>query len=670
MKFQKDNDDDGSENIEDSISSNDNNSSASNNNILFNIDIKLSDTKSVKLYINENDDIDERIKNFCQEYKLKPQISLMIKKIVENKLNQELSALKNSSTASSSKFITNNDNSKNNINKKGIFQSLNNECYSFQDKRNENENILQEIEPKDNLRKKYNNKNQQIDKVPLIKNKKMYNKSTNEAMNNNNNLKKYKTNTAKNKLNINNRCDYIKIAKNNKDNYRAKKINIIEVRNKELIKKRPNSTGINSNIKRKEYGGVRLYTNYMNSSPIRNLVLQNKYKEKDKKYFKFSPEINKNSQKICEKNRHLLAKKKVEDRLIDYGNKLNQKLLTEKTNILLKDIQNNTFTPQIDNFSRYIADNMKSDRINKLMKVNDILVANNSKKKNNNSKNKKTINLNVPFEKRNKSQSRNKSKDEISTFVSFGDNNNNNIIISKKYKESYLLTDNNTSIYDPSKNIFDCLYLESKLDKMKKENEINKQLKDRYTFRPNISNLAKELKKENKETQKQFVERLSSLPKMQKKDIRREENEKNSFRPKITRGPLSGKSREINENLNGFYDKRITIQKETLENDEIKNNKEKKKYYMKKSSEVIMKMKYDKYKALFELLDSDKDGLISYNKINLNGINNNILIVIKPILGELYETKKTFDLNTFCDKIQNLFNEQNIKDIKDITNLP
>ena len=663
MKFQKDNDDDGSENIEDSISSNDNNSSASNNNILFNIDIKLSDTKSAKLYINENDDIDERIKNFCQEYNLKPQISLMIKKIVENKLNQELSALKNSSTASSSKFITNNDNSKNNINKKGILQSLNNECYSFQDKKNENENIIQEVEPKDNLRKKYNNKNQQIGKVPLIKNKKIFNKSTNEAMNNNNNLIKYKTNIAKNKLNMNNRCDNVKIVKNNKDNYRAKKINIIEVRNKELIKKRPNSTGTNSNIKRKEYGGVRLYNNYINSSPIRNLVLQNKYKEKDKKYFKFSPDINKNSQKICEKNRYLLVKKKVEDRLIDYGNKLNQKLLTEKTNILLKDIQNNTFTPQIDNFSRYIADNMKSERINKLMKVNDILVANNSKNKNknNNSKNKKTINS--------KSQSRNKSKDEINTFVSFGDNSNNNIS-NIKYKESYLLTDNNTSIYDPSKNIFDCLYLESKLDKMKKENEINKQLKDRYTFRPNISNLAKELKKENKETQKQFVERLSSLPKIQKKNLRRKENEKNSFRPKITRGPLNGNSREINENLNGFYDKRITIQKETLENDEIKNNKEKKKYYMKKSSEVIMKMKHDKYKTLFELLDSDKDGLISYNKINLNDINNNILTLIKPILGELYETKKTFDLNTFCDKIQNLFNEQNIKNIKDINNLP
>ena len=651
MEFKKDNDDDGSENVEDSISSNDDNSSASNNNILFNIDIKLSDTKTAKLYINENDDIDEKIKNFCEEYKIKPQLRLMIKKIVENKLNQELSAQKNSSTASSSKQIIANNETFGN--KSDIINSFNKE-YSTLENRN-TENIIKQNEPKDNLRKKDNNKNNRninINKVSLINNQKKH-KSINEAVKKRNNLIKYKTNVVKNNSNNkNNRFDNNTMIKKNKDIYKPKKINIIEVKNKELIKKRPNSTENNLNLKKKEYGGVRLYNNFMNCSPIKNSVLQNKYKEKEKKYSRFTPEINKKSKKIYERSTHLLPNRKVEDRLIDYGKKLNQKLLSKKTNILLQDIKDNTFTPQIDNFSRYIAENMKSERINKLMKESDILVVNNNNNNNNNNKKIKTktkINLYKPFKK---SQTSNNSKDEINTFVSFGDNSN--ISHNNNYKESYILTENNTSIYNPSKNIFDCLYLESKIDRIKKEKKINKQLNDRCTFRPIISNLAKELKKENKETQKQFIERINSTNKKEKMKIKKEENEKHNFKPKITRGPINGKRREINENLEGFYDKRIIIQKEMLENDEIKNNNEKKKYYKQKSSELIMKMKY---KLLFEYLDSDKDGLISYDKIKLTGINNDILTRIKPILGELFETHKTFDLKTFCDKIHNLSKE-------------
>jgi hypothetical protein len=281
MEFKKDNDDDGSENIEDSISSNDDNSSASNNNILFNIDIKLSDTKTAKLYINENDDIDERIINFCQENKIKPQLRLMIKKIVENKLNQELSAQKNSSTASSSKQIIANNETFGN--KSDTLKSFNKEYYTLENRNTEN--IIKQNEPKDNQRKKDNNKNNRnINKVSFINNQKK-NKSINEAIKKSNNLIKYKTNVVKNKPNNkNNRFDNNKMIKINKNIYRPKKINIIEVKNQDLIKKRPNSTENNLNLKKKEYGGVRLYNNYMNCSPIKNSVLQNKYKEKEKKF--------------------------------------------------------------------------------------------------------------------------------------------------------------------------------------------------------------------------------------------------------------------------------------------------------------------------------------------------------------------------------------------------
>ena len=156
---------------------------------------------------------------------------------------------------------------------------------------------------------------------------------------------------------------------------------------------------------------------------------------------------------------------------------------------------------------------------------------------------------------------------------------------------------------------------------------------------------------------------MSSLEKKDKHKNIKKELINNSFIPIITRGPKNVNQREINENLKGYYDKRIFGKKEQLQINEKKNNIEKKKYYLLKTSELIMKMKSEKYKILFELLDSDKDGLISYDKIKLTGINNDILTAITPVLRELYQLKTSFDFKTFSNKLDNLLTQQNIKNI-------
>ena len=76
-------------------------------------------------------------------------------------------------------------------------------------------------------------------------------------------------------------------------------------------------------------------------------------------------------------------------------------------------------------------------------------------------------------------------------------------------------------------------------------------------------------------------------------------------------------------------------------------------------------MKLEKFKLLFEKLDSDKDGLISYDKIKLTGINNDILTLISPILKEMYENKVKIDYKIFCDKVDTLLTNQNISNIFD-----
>ena len=604
----------GSENIEDSISSEDNNNSSKNDNILFNIDVKLSDTKMVKLHINENDDIKEKVSFFCEAYKIKPELQPLIKKIIENKLNQELSANKNSSTESSSGILSN---IKEKITENKNYKKINNDGIILKGTK----------KPKDNLRNK-------IDKHKKNMQKPKSNNYNNGKINfkNNNNLNKNK-NILKNPVIIlNNKINNNK----NKHFQKPKKLNVLKINNPNLIRKRPNSTGNYKNLKKED----KLYNNYMNSSPRKKLYLQEKHKDKDED-FKYSPKIDKNSQMIWERCIHSINNKKVEDRLINYGEKINQKKLKAQTNSLLEDIKNNTFSPKINNNSRYIADNKKKDRINQITKIQNLLSENKKHSYNKNTKNK---NLNLLLEKGNKIQEKNKIEEQtIDTFVSFGKN---------LFKQESEVENPKDSF---NKNIFDCLYLESKIDKLKKDKKINNFYKNKYTFRPQISNLAKELKKENNETNQEFLQRLSSLPKNEAKPLKEKLNsyydDKNRFSSKKGK-KINEKKKEISVDLEGFYDKKLIKQKEDLKNEEIINDNKKKKYYFKKSSELINKMKNEKYKLLFDFLDSDKDGLISYDKIKLTGINNNILASLSPILKELYESKKSFDYKTFFNKIE------------------
>ena len=639
---------DGSENVEDSISS-DNSYDTKNENILFDIDVKLGNNKTAKLYISENDDINEKIKYFCEAYKIKPELEPKIKTLVENRLNQELSAYKNSSTASSSKQIINNKEKKENR-----------EFLPVQDR------LLEQIENESEIISEHENtiKNSKNSNNNFINDKNIMKVNNKNEINKNSNLnaKKIKSKNnanVKNPTKLKNNKDYISTniikTKNNtnknKDFNKAKKINAIKLNNKSLIKKRPNSN--TNKIINKGYSNFRVNTT-INSTPKKKIFVLSNYIEKDKIH-KFSPEINKNSEKIFKKNYYLINNQKVEDRLISYGNKLNQKILNEKTNILLNNIKENSFSPKIDNHSRHIAENFKKERINKLSSIGDYTTNISSKNKINNKKNKiKIMNLNNIFEKRNLSQGNKSPNNLIKTFVSFGENNN---IFNNENQSNILTEKSGSSLYHPDKNIFDCLYLESKLDRINKEKEINRQFKDKYTFRPTISNLAKELKREKNETKKEFIERMSSLDKKNK--INKKENLNYNFRPKITRGPKNIKQREIDENLKGYYDKRIIKPKEDLQNNERINNKEKKKYYLKKSSEIIMKMKGEKYKSLFERMDSDKDGLISYDKIKLTGISNDILEDIRPILRELNESKQAMNFQTFCNKVHNLLIDKN-----------
>ena len=177
--------------------------------------------------------------------------------------------------------------------------------------------------------------------------------------------------------------------------------------------------------------------------------------------------------------------------------------------------------------------------------------------------------------------------------------------------------------------------------------------------------------KSKKESMNEFVNRISknldeiktsnSKSKKNKKmelekDIKNNDN--NSFRPRISRGPKNINQRNVTVNLDGFYDKRITKEKKELQQSKKEEELEKKNLYNQKSKDIIIKMKIKKYKELFTLLDSDQDGVISADKIQLTKVEENILKNIKPILEELKQTKKEMNFKEFCLKLDKLMTEE------------
>ena len=176
--------------------------------------------------------------------------------------------------------------------------------------------------------------------------------------------------------------------------------------------------------------------------------------------------------------------------------------------------------------------------------------------------------------------------------------------------------------------------------------------------------------KNKKESTNEFFDRISknleeikivnSKPKLNQKKSKEKNDNKNNynFRPKITRGPKNISQREVTVNLEGFYDKRITKEKKDLLNSKKEEENEKKNLYNQKSKDIIIKMKYKKYKELFALLDSDQDGLISYNKIQLTKVDENVLKNISPILEELNQTKNEMNFKEFCLKLDKLMTEE------------
>ena len=186
-----------------------------------------------------------------------------------------------------------------------------------------------------------------------------------------------------------------------------------------------------------------------------------------------------------------------------------------------------------------------------------------------------------------------------------------------------------------------------------------------YTFKPNLSkSMDKYKNKKLNKNKKNVFDRLYMVQNLKGRNIKtpdtKNNNNRNLFKPLITRGPLNPNQRDLSFENDINY-KKLINDKKLEEIEENKKKNENKKKYIEKMNRLIFEANKLKYKELFSMLDSDNDGLISYKKIKISVLDNKKLVALTPIFQELQYNGVQMDVETFCEKADN------IQELKDLT---
>ena len=418
---------------------------------------------------------------------------------------------------------------------------------------------------------------------------------------------------------IKNYHKHIKSAQLTYDEYIKKEQNSDKKqKQKKHIKNNNSNLANKNNIKNP---GIRLYEENIGHVSKKVQSLKEKLEEQKKLEdlkLTFKPKINDYSRKLVENNYNGI---KIENRLINFGK------IYENKNKSQQNIKNET---------------------NKIFTKKD--VTNIEKQKNKKRKNLTPIN-NLNYIK--------KSKIKLDLNKTEENSRDNNKIKTKENKSKRNLT--------PDNNLYEYLYLESKLLKQKRDDAIQKNLDLTCPFKPKLNDSFNKNIKNNEGDVFQRLynikyenRKLATEMKLKKKfNFYSDDNtpdflyKKNIKKYNNIKTENNNSNRDSSKNDNSYINSinRI-INEDNIDKDDF--NKENKKNYIKKSYITILKAKYIKYFELFNSLDSDKDGIISYKKIKLSNIDTEKLISLAPILYEIQYKGLELDFQAFYEKIKNL----------------
>lgn len=73
-----------------------------------------------------------------------------------------------------------------------------------------------------------------------------------------------------------------------------------------------------------------------------------------------------------------------------------------------------------------------------------------------------------------------------------------------------------------------------------------------------------------------------------------------------------------------------------------------------RSEKILSNLKKTKYKELFDIMDSDNDGIISANSIYIKGLAPKILEIIAPVLYEMEEFQFQLNFSEFQQALDRL----------------
>ena len=181
---------------------------------------------------------------------------------------------------------------------------------------------------------------------------------------------------------------------------------------------------------------------------------------------------------------------------------------------------------------------------------------------------------------------------------------------------------------------------ENALMKNKEKNEKDYS-EDFYSFKPKITKMEKNMKKENNNiinkdnnkikinNQEQNNNNITNIS--AKINLQKNKNPKNIIN-KNTKKINNIKRKQINYCLYSLEDS-----KNNFDEGDIKEQGEKN--FEINAKNKLRQIKEYKFKEIFDLLDNNKKGYLSYSNINFINIDQNILDAISPVIGQINENK-------------------------------
>lgn len=80
------------------------------------------------------------------------------------------------------------------------------------------------------------------------------------------------------------------------------------------------------------------------------------------------------------------------------------------------------------------------------------------------------------------------------------------------------------------------------------------------------------------------------------------------------------------------------------------------------TKKMIIKQKKESFERIFKMLDSDKDGMISANAIDITSVPSDLLEVLGPLFCEMEDLCQALDIEEFVDALGRLYDTLSMPD--------